>query len=146
MYILVDDFTEAVYPLGSTPLEAIVAFCDRVQKSGAYPHGIGSGLTKLFEQYVIDGTESELFTMVDRFSEDIKKAKCEPKGTSHPAFRLRRVPRPPCQQCRYWKGHGVYCETGLNKQSAWAPICSEWQPKELHWVDVEPIYEPTKFY
>ena len=93
MYILIDGFTEGVHPLGSTPMEAILAFCDHVQNGEKYPNGLNRGLTRLFEQYVHDGTEPELFTMVDRFSEAIKEAKCGPQGPLQPAFRLRKVPR-----------------------------------------------------
>jgi len=145
MYILVDGFTDTVHPLGKEPLEAILAFCDHIRKGG-YPSGIRRGIIALFERHVRDGAESELFAMVDCLSEEIAEAKSGPKGMSNPAFRIRIVPRPPCRQCQHWKGHGVYCETGFTEQSAWAPVCSEWQPKEVHWADVDPTHPPTELY
>jgi len=145
MYILIDGFTETVHPLGSQPMEAILAFCDHIKEGVGHPKDMIGETTRAFAG-VVDGTESELFTLVDRVSKWVKENDCTPKRASTPIFRLRRIPRPPCRECRYWKGHGVYCETGFTEQSAWSPVCGDWQPKEVAWEDVDPTHPPKELY
>jgi len=146
MYILIDGFKDAIHPLGKEPLEAILTFCDHIRKGIGYPKGLIAGTTEVFEKCVVDGTELELFVLVDRVSICFNKCEGKREESLRRVFRIRKVPRPPCRLCRHWKGHGVYCETGFSEQSAWAPVCSDWQPKEVHWPDVDPTHPPTELY
>lgn len=147
MYILIDGFTKTVHPLGDLPMDAILGFCEHLKEGVGHPKALTGDSGRAFGQCVVDGTESELFALVDQVSEWAKEAECVPRGSSTPIFRLRRVPRPPCRECRHWKGHGVYCETGHNQQqSAWSPACGDWKPKEVAWEDVDPAHPPEVLY
>ena len=146
MYILTDDYTKTIHPLGAQPLDAILAFCDHIRKGVGYPKDLIAGTTEIFEKYILDGTEPELFEFVEQVSIWVNKYERKRAGSPQRVFRIRKVPRPPCRLCRHWKGHGVYCETGFNEQSAWYPGCSQWQPKDVRWADADPTHPPKELY
>lgn len=128
---------KTIHPLGNQPLDAILAFVEHVRTGVGYPDGLIAATTDAFEQSIVDGTEQELFELVDQVS--ASNNSCD----NSKAFRVCRIPRPACRDCRYWKGHGVYCETGFYEQSAWCPSCSAWQPRAVNWIDVDPAHSPS---
>lgn len=144
MYILMDKNKSHILSLGSRPMEAVLAFCDYLKGNDRYTRALSGDLEQMFERYIVDGTEKELYELVDQVSKYLLQASCTSRRTS--LFRLRRIPRPPCRECQHWKGHGIYCEDGGNEQSALAPACSDWLPPHVPWEKVNASYPPKQLY
>ena len=145
MLVLIDNFTESIHSLGSLPLDAIFAFCDHIKKGVGHPEYLKKHVAHSFIKCVKDGTDADLFKLIEHFQESVQKADHE-RMTPRVPFELRVVPRPPCRSCLYWKGHGVYCETGCDMQTAMMPACVEWKPKPIAWETLETTTPPEHVY
>ncbi len=146
MYILTDGFTETVHSLGSRPLEAILAFCDHLKNGVGHPEVLRRYSAQAFEDSVTDGTETELFSIVERVSKRSMEAGHQWPGSSVTPFELRVVPRPPCRSCRFWQGHGAKCIASRNVQLSEIPCCEHWASRFTEWDDIDPAHRPKRVF